>query len=71
MIVTPRLIPRRCRKANLEPFAAQNAAPAVIDDGSIRVMAKLGMRCAFGFGPPLLVHDNPMRRHVLFRAARA
>ena len=58
---TERLLLRRWREADREPFAALNADP--------RVMEKLGMKHdpEGDFEHPLLPAGHPLSRHVLYR----
>ena len=62
VVRTERLVMRRWREEDREPFAAMNADP--------EVMRRLGMTLHARFDHPAVEVGHPLRPHVAYRVAR-
>jgi hypothetical protein len=66
---TGRLLLRRWKESDREPFAVSMAVAANLP--SRRVMEKVGMTYEGEFEHPRLPEGHPLRRHVIYRCAMA
>ena len=74
-IETERLLLRRWRASDLEPFAAMNADARVMEHfasvSSRQESEAMMARIRAHFDHPRLAEGHPMRRHVLYRLRRS
>jgi RimJ/RimL family protein N-acetyltransferase len=81
-IRTDRLLMRRWRETDREPFAAMNADPEVMryfpaplgraaSEPSQAVMRRLGMTLHARFDHPAVEAGHPLRPHVAYRLVRS